>query len=128
MTALCCLFSSTATKKTACTWRRRSWPTLERERYTSTNLVRSELLNSSAFLQAHGDNLMTMPVPILPDKRLAAINQQNLAKTQEWAAPTGGDDSEVFPCFARKREVTGGGSLPIFTRPDGQQALDTTGK
>jgi len=106
-------------------------PLNERERYTSTNLVRAELLYSSAFLQAHGDNLMVMPVPILPDKRLAAMNQQNLARTQEWAAPTGGvptggDDSDLFPCFAHKREVTGGGSLPIITRPDGQQALDTT--
>jgi hypothetical protein len=50
---LCCLFYSTAAKKTACTWRRRSWPTpsTNASANTSTNLVRAELLYSSAFLR-----------------------------------------------------------------------------
>jgi hypothetical protein len=99
-------------------------PTSERDRYTSTNLLRAEMTFTSAFLQAHGDTLLSLPIPLLPDKRLQAINQQNFALHN--AAPqSGGDDNDDFPT-SFKREPSGGGALPIITMPDGQQALNTT--
>ena len=93
------------------------------DRFSPSNLMTASLHYPPAFLQTHGDTLVKMPWPLLPnDKRLQAMNQQNLAQTAAACGAVGGGSEKT--CF-RDAEAQGGGALQIHNLDHGT-FLDTT--
>jgi hypothetical protein len=98
-------------------------------RFRASNISMADLKYPPTFMTAHGDTIVSMPFPILPnDKRLQAINQQTLAECASRALE-GGDSAGDMTATAYRQDVpvaVGGGSLQIFQGAEGTQWLDTT--